>query len=277
MAHPTLHRGSLGPEVEILQALLTRHGYACAADGDFGKGTEKKVKAFQKAAGLDDDGIVGKGTWAALEEEIGEVESAIVDVVVGKGAKAILEHAATLGHKVDFEAHRMWYFGVRSPTRTANVFDDALGCIWTDSSGNLSMKVWPGTTDPGTYWLNNPMRTEGTAILKEGQYLDCWKLGLHNGKYMALIQTGNQVKVYRDGDRDNVLEMAPDSVMEGWFGINMHRATVNGESTQVNKWSAGCQVTAVTADHDEKVELAEQQTAQTGRDTYSNTLMDQWW
>jgi len=40
--------------------------------------------------------------------------------------------------------------------------------------------------------------------------------------------------------------MIEENVHEGIYGINIHRATsrVGGESVQVDKWSAGCQVMA---------------------------------
>lgn len=69
MAFPTLKTGSGGDEVKALQKMLEASGYNCGKagiDGDFGNGTLSAVKAFQKAEGLDDDGIVGAKTWAAL-------------------------------------------------------------------------------------------------------------------------------------------------------------------------------------------------------------------
>ena len=56
-----LKNGSKGEDVKRLQAKL-----GIAADGDFGPGTEKAVKAWQQANGLTADGIVGDATWSKL-------------------------------------------------------------------------------------------------------------------------------------------------------------------------------------------------------------------
>ena len=64
-----LRLGSKGEAVRNLQNLLISKGYSCGAsgaDGDFGQGTYNAVIAFQKANGLDPDGIVGPLTWAIL-------------------------------------------------------------------------------------------------------------------------------------------------------------------------------------------------------------------
>lgn len=66
---PTLKRGSKGDAVRELQEILERLGYdlgKSGVDGDFGRATEKAVKAFQKNAGIGVDGIAGAATWAAL-------------------------------------------------------------------------------------------------------------------------------------------------------------------------------------------------------------------
>lgn len=67
---PTLRKGDKGEAVAALQKKLIGLGYDLGkwgADGDFGAATEKAVKAFQKASGLVDDGIVGEKTRKALE------------------------------------------------------------------------------------------------------------------------------------------------------------------------------------------------------------------
>lgn len=53
--------GSKGDDVKKLQSKL-----GLTADGSFGPGTEKAVKAWQTANGLKADGIVGDGTWSKL-------------------------------------------------------------------------------------------------------------------------------------------------------------------------------------------------------------------
>ena len=51
-----------------LQWELAAHGYKCELDGIFGPDTEKMVKAFQRDRGLDEDGICGPATRAALNK-----------------------------------------------------------------------------------------------------------------------------------------------------------------------------------------------------------------
>jgi hypothetical protein len=63
---PELKIGDTGSYVTDLQNALLAHGYQTEADGQFGAGTERVVKAFQKAAGLVPDGRVGKRSWKAL-------------------------------------------------------------------------------------------------------------------------------------------------------------------------------------------------------------------
>ena len=66
-----LCRGMRGDAIYDLQTLLTSLGHGTAADGIFGRNTERAVKAFQRAQDLDADGIVGPATYAKLEAAMG--------------------------------------------------------------------------------------------------------------------------------------------------------------------------------------------------------------
>lgn len=64
-----LRKGDKGTKVKKMQTMLIACGYSCGesrADGDFGSATLKAVEAFQKANGLEVDGVYGQKTHKAL-------------------------------------------------------------------------------------------------------------------------------------------------------------------------------------------------------------------
>jgi hypothetical protein len=125
--------------------------------------------------------------------------------------------------------------GIRSKANLPNQFDDLIGLVQGDQ-----VNWYTATTNPGTFWLNSPMNKLGTAVLKCGQYVDTYTIGLHQGKYTALKQS-KKVTVFRDADKDSVAEEQGKEDI-GLFGINIHRANELTESRNIDKWSAGCQV-----------------------------------
>lgn len=69
---PTLRKGNTGEYVTLLQTKLLQKGYDLgkySIDGDFGSATLTAVKQFQRDHGLTVDGVVGKTTWTALNEQ----------------------------------------------------------------------------------------------------------------------------------------------------------------------------------------------------------------
>lgn len=71
-----LRVGSSGPKVQQLQQLLTQQGYDTkGVDGQFGTNTQTAVMAFQRAKGLNADGVVGDLTWNALQAGGGATSS----------------------------------------------------------------------------------------------------------------------------------------------------------------------------------------------------------
>jgi lysozyme len=65
-SEPVLKKGAEGDAVRRLQRALAAAGHRVGADGEFGPGTDRAVRAFQAAKGLGADGVVGPATWAAL-------------------------------------------------------------------------------------------------------------------------------------------------------------------------------------------------------------------
>lgn len=66
---PLLRYGDKGECVRSAQLLLTGRGYSCGrcgADGEIGQDTYNAIIAFQRASGLQQDGIIGAQTWARL-------------------------------------------------------------------------------------------------------------------------------------------------------------------------------------------------------------------
>jgi putative chitinase len=82
-----LKNGSKGDDVKKLQEKL-----GVEAIGTFGPKTEAAVKAWQKANGLKDDGIVGDATWSKLFGESAPVATVVKeDVVIPSGGPLNIE------------------------------------------------------------------------------------------------------------------------------------------------------------------------------------------
>jgi len=262
----SIKKGAAGADVKTCQERLTVHGFICIADGQFGSGTEAKVIQFQSSRGLGADGIVGQQTWAAL------LAAPLSSAPPGP-LPLPLQHMKSLGYVIPWKGdHHLTLFGYRNPKGRVNSFDDILGAAYTEN-GLWRVHYWPGTTDPGLFPLQSPSNPNGTAILVEDQYLDVYKIDLHGGKYEALCQRNGDVRVYRDKNKNSAMDADPATIQKGRFGINIHRSSSSGSSTQVDRWSEGCQVHALTAGFDEMMHLAHEQVRVCKIETFSFTLM----
>ena len=104
MSYGTLKKGAKGPVVKYAQELLIQHGFNLpkyGADGDFGSETVSAVKAFQKANGLAQDGIIGKKSWEKLLVSV-ETEKQVRYTVITKdldretAEKIVREYGGTM-------------------------------------------------------------------------------------------------------------------------------------------------------------------------------------
>ncbi|KAF5080387.1 hypothetical protein DSECCO2_120290 [anaerobic digester metagenome] len=169
------------------------------------------------------------------------------------------------------ETHNLNIWFIRANNTTPNSFDDLEVVFWRDINGDWITKIFTCTTDPGTHYLLNLINVKGTAIVKPGQYVNCWERGYHKGdaKHPALIQI-SPITVIRDFNKDKKLDYTtPNTKLLtkeverngyggytfyyyddkhnlkyvediGNFGINNHRASSIVSSILVDKYSAGC-------------------------------------
>lgn len=162
--------------------------------------------------------------------------------------------------------------GIRNSETTSDKFDDQLYVIFKDDKNKWVKAVYTITTDPGTYWLNHPLQVDGTAILKQGQYVNAYRIGLHKGQYKALVQS-KPVTVLRDYDRNAVLDFNNGRESTGLFGVNIHRASIHGVTKKVGKWSAGCQVFEKNEAFIQFMQLCERHKSKYGN-LFTYTLID---
>lgn len=144
---------------------------------------------------------------------------------------------------------------IRTELDVPDTFNDWCTVTYNDGKNEV-FKYFQNTTDPGLYWLQNPMNKLGTAVLVPGQYIDSHAIGFHQSKqdHEALVQVG-KVKVYRNPDRTGKRDSAKSVVDEGLFGINIHGSGKVAPSKVIGKWSAGCQVFSKWSDKDEFVAI----------------------
>jgi hypothetical protein len=153
-----------------------------------------------------------------------------------------------------------------------NKFDDMITLTY-EVGGVLKYHEFDATTDPGSHWEKNLLSKDGVAILVPNQYRGSHTIGMHQGKYEALKQQ-KPVKVYRDKNMDGKYDMLEENIQEGIFGINIHKAGSRIEgSTQIDKWSAGCQVLSKESDFNKLMELAHKAAALYGK-SFTYTLIE---
>lgn len=188
--------------------------------------------------------------------------------------KALIRTLKAKKYTVYEKPYQMNVIGIRKDSTKPNRFDDKIIMFWKDDKDKWEGYEAPATTDAGTYWLDSATKSKGTALLKEGQYKDTYKLDKHNGKYLALTQRLKNVTVIRDYNRDDTLDFNNGNEDTGMFGINIHRADSDGTTKFVGKYSAGCQVFANADDFDKMIEWAQRHEKKYGN-VFTYTLIDE--
>lgn len=186
--------------------------------------------------------------------------------------ETLLRFMMRKGYKIWTGAYDLNVIGIRNPNRMADSFDDTLAIAYLDSLGNKRLELMPITTDPGLNYLKKPMNGKGCAIIAPGQYLGMWRIGMHQGKYRALVQV-KPCTVYRDNNLDNQLDWDTAKAETGLFGINLHYVSSGTIARTVGNGSAGCQVLPAKEDHDRVLSLVDLQLRYVKSDAVSYTVL----
>ncbi|WP_103072278.1 hypothetical protein [Aquimarina sediminis] len=177
------------------------------------------------------------------------------------------------GYEVYTQPYRLNIVGYRSRFVRSNRFDDEIHVFYTNDTGKWVYHIFKATTDPGQYWLANPMHPQGTAFLKKGQYIDAYSLGLHRGIYPALVQTA-PVDIIRNYQRKGLFKWFESGTRKtGNFGINIHRAGKQGTTKIIDAFSAGCLVFANAEDFKRFIHLSKAHQKRYGN-RFTVTLVD---
>ena len=174
------------------------------------------------------------------------------------------------GYTLRKGSYELNIIGIRNDNAVPNSFDDTICVLFKDEYDEDTLVCFPATTDPGTYWLEHPMNVEGCAIMKEGNYKEVYKIGIHKN-YKALQQIG-KINYIRDNNKDKVLDFDAPKKVSGMYETNIHHADEAGKSVLVDKWSAGCQV--IQKGWQEFIDLCEKSRLITERNLFDYTLLN---
>lgn len=205
--YPTLSTGATGADVTSLQHLLTSRGYATAADGDFGSGTQAAVRAFQAGAGLTADGVAGPATFGALVSTLrqGSTGPAVQALQV-----QLVKHGASVAADGDFGPATD--SAVRSFQSAAGLgVDGVVGpATWQELLGTGGGGSTPGTTYDS---LSEEQKQNARTIIGVGKGASVPEYG-----WVIALATSMQESTLVNvdyGDRDS-LGLFQQRTSQGW-------------------------------------------------------------
>lgn len=154
-------------------------------------------------------------------------------------APPVINRAKYLDFKTFMGLYDLNLIVCRNDIERPDTFQDTMHVVYHDGEKWIEY-IYPCTSHSGIYYLRNPSRRAGTAILKHDyQYRSVFTIGRRSSGYECLIPCAD-IPVWRDGDRDDVVEFGGDDYDSA--GIQIHRANAFDTSVKVGKYSAGCVV-----------------------------------
>lgn len=163
----------------------------------------------------------------------------------------IMDYKGYEFYENDSKDYNLNIIGWRTKNLDSQTYNDYMTCSWI-FEGSIHNEIFVCTTDPGLYYLENPMNVKGTLIMKPGQYKGAYKLcgpdynhGCkgHGSNLRKCLRQIKPIAGYRDVNRDNIYDFDEDTVETGMFSANIHDPWSFKEGgDNIYKDSAGCQV-----------------------------------
>jgi hypothetical protein len=236
------------------------------ADGKFGPISTAALSEFQTLTRVGTVGTLDKATAKALIETSPEKYEALIPTGVvapsNDQAGRIIKYMVAKGYNISRQPgtyNIVYVEGVELDGTLngdgLNSFNDLRLVIQINDMGKpVIVDKWVATTEPGSFWTNNPMNPGGAARIKFGQY-KAWNVGAHitksTNQWPALVQVRN-VTVHRDFNQDGF--RTGDKLDTGLFGINQHHAN-DSSRNDIGRWGAGCLVGRTEFGHNQFMDI----------------------
>jgi peptidoglycan hydrolase-like protein with peptidoglycan-binding domain len=233
------------------------------ADGQFGPISAAALKKFQTLMKINEPEYLGPVTAKELIETKPQ-DLPVPELKLGNDlASRIIKYMKAKGYQI-FQGIReyniVYVEGMSADgslnSDPPNYFNDRRMVIQIVDGVPAIVGNWEATTEPGSRYTHNPMNPGGAARIKFGQY-KAWQVGIHgtSDRHEGLIQTGGDVTVYRDLNKD--YQRVGDKEDTGRFYINQHWG-YDLPQNNVYYASAGCLVGRLRQGHREFMSLIKQ-------------------
>jgi hypothetical protein len=210
------------------------------------------------------------------------------NVTVDRVIAAMQKKGYTFYSNTAFGKNKLNVVGVREINKAigstvTNYFTDYIVMFYYDDTGKRPERIGWLTTAPGlTYEAKQfggvDSKGKRTIMMKEGQYLNTYRKGLHNGT-PALVQAG-VMQYYRDPILVNaaggVQYDSTDTVSSSALGTNIHPSGDYGATDprkKIDNWSAGCQVIKSYGDYVWMMQAVANQITKTNLKSFNYTLL----
>jgi peptidoglycan hydrolase-like protein with peptidoglycan-binding domain len=198
MGDRVLRQGMQGRDVRVLQDYLSRVGYPTHIDGDFGPGTARSVRAFQRATGFRADGVVTLAVSNALRAAVAKAQKSNS----GPVGKAHLNSDGTATPSANAPTTIKKLFAAANRIATKPYVYGGGHATWNDSgydcSGSLSYALH------GANLLSSPLDStefESYGSPGPGRWISIWSNSGHTYMYVAGLRYDTSAQSSTGGSR----------------------------------------------------------------------------